>query len=54
MMKKKQQKNSSYVFIRDKVNDLRQELELIINKERLEKLLSLITAKKGNPTRTDL
>jgi hypothetical protein len=51
---KKKQKNSSYVFIRDKVNDLKQELELIINKEKLEKLLALIITKKGNPTRTEL
>jgi hypothetical protein len=51
---KKKQKNSAHVLITDKINDIRQSLELILTKDTIERLMSLSRSKKGNPTRTEI
>jgi hypothetical protein len=51
---KKKQRNSAHVLITDKINDIRQSLELILTKDTIERLMSLSRSKRGNPTRTEI
>lgn len=53
-MMKKKPKNPAHVLISDKINDLRQSLELILTKDVIDRLMGLSRGKKGNPTRTEI
>ena len=49
---KKKEKNPAHALITDKINDLRQSLELLIDKDVIDKLVALARNKKGNPLRS--
>lgn len=51
---KKRPKNPAHVLITDKINDLRQSLQLILPDDPIERLMALSRSKKGNPTRTEI
>ena len=50
---KKKQKNSAHVLLSDKLNDLRQSLQLVLEGHLIDRLLVLARSRKA-PTRTEI